>query len=72
MISFTDITKSIYHIRGTSKKKATTERILNFLRKKDQYRHMFFADLEEEINTLVTTGLLSKKDKNLLTWEIYQ
>ena len=64
MISFTDITESIYHIRGTSKQKATTGRILNFLKKKDQYRDLPAADLEEEINTLVTTGLLFKNDKN--------
>ena len=65
MISFTDI-KSIYHIRRTSKQKATTERIVNFLRKKDQYRDLPAADLEEEIDTLVTTGLLFKNDRNLL------
>ena len=66
MISFTDITESIYHIRGTSKHKATTERISNFLRKKDEFRDLSPADLEEEINTLVTTGLLFKNDKNSL------
>ena len=66
MIIFTDITDSIYHIRGTSKQKATTERIINFLRKKCQYRDLPAADLEEEINILVTTGLLFKNDKNSL------
>ena len=40
MISFTDITESIYHIRGTNKQKATTERI--------QYKDLPVADLEEE------------------------
>ena len=35
MISFTDITESTYHIQGTSKQKETTQRMLNFLRKKD-------------------------------------
>ena len=63
MISFTNITESIYHIRGTSKQKATTERILTFLRKKDQYRDLSGTDLEEEINILVTTRLLFKNDK---------
>ena len=65
-ISFTDITESIFPIRRTSKQKATTEQILNFLRKKDQYRDLSAADLEEEISTLVTTGLLFKNDKNSL------
>ena len=66
MISFTEITDSIYHIRGTSKEKPTTERILSFLRKKDQYIDLSAADLEEEINTLVTSGLLFKNDKKSL------
>ena len=57
MISFSHITESIYHIRGTSKQKVTTERILNFLSKKDQYRDLPAGDLEE-VNALVTTGLL--------------
>ena len=66
MISFTDITDNIYHIRETSKQNPTTERILNFLRKKNQYSDLSTADLEEEINTLVTTGLLFKNDRNSL------
>ena len=36
------------------------------MRKKDQYRDLPAADLEEEIDTLVTTGLLFKNDRNLL------
>ena len=37
MISFTDTAdKSIHHIRGTSKQKATTEGVLNYFWKKDQ------------------------------------
>ena len=66
MISFTGITESIYHIRGTSKQKATYERILNFLSKKDQHIDLPAADLEEEINTLVIMGVLFKIDKNSL------
>ena len=66
MISFTDITDNIYHIRETSKQNPTTERILNFLRKKNQNNDFSAADLEEEINTLVTTGLLFKNDRNSL------
>ena len=66
MISFTDITDNIYHIRETSKQNPTTERILNFLRKKNQNNDLSTADLEEEINTLVTTGLLFKNDRNTL------
>ena len=72
MIGFTDITESIYYIRGTSEQKATTERILIFLRKKDQYRDLSGADLEEEINTLVTTGLLFKNDKNSEIRQMHQ
>ena len=66
MISFTDITESIYRIRRTSKLKATTERIVTFLRKKDQYRDLPVADLKEEIDTIVTTGFLFKNGRNLL------
>ena len=40
--------------------------MVNFLRKKDQYRDLPAADLEEEIDTLVTTGLLFQNDRNLL------
>ena len=40
--------------------------MLNFLRKKDQCRDLPAADLEKEINTLVTTGHLFKNDKNSL------
>ena len=72
MISFTNITESIYHIRGTSKQKATTKQILNFLRKKDKYRDLSPADLEEEINTLFTTGLLFKMIKIHFSSEIRQ
>ena len=72
MISFADITESIYHIRGTSKQKATTERILNFLKKNDQYRDLSAADLEEEINILFTTGLLFKMIKTHFSSEIRQ
>ena len=66
MISLTEITDSICHIRGTSKQKPTTERILSFLRKKDQYIDLSAADLEEKMNTLVTMGLLFKNDKKSL------
>ena len=66
MISFADITENIHHIRATSKQKATTERALNFLRREDQYRDLLTADLEEVINTLVTTGLLFKNYRNSL------
>ena len=66
MISFTDITENIHHIRATSKQKATTERVLNFLRRKDQYRDLPTADLEEVINTLVTTELLFENYRNSL------
>ena len=66
MISFTDITESIYHIRETSKQKATMERILNFLKKKSQYRDLPDAVLEEELNALFNIGVLFKNDKNSL------
>ena len=66
MISFADITENIHHNRATSKQKATTERVLNFLRRKDQDRDLPTTDLEEVINTLVTTGLLFKNYRNSL------
>ena len=72
MISFVHITKSIYYIRGTSKQKATLERILNFLKKKNQYRNLPAADLEQEINTLVTTGLYLKMIKTHFSSEVRQ
>ena len=44
----------IYHIREQVKQQiATTERISNCLRKKEQYRDLAAADSEEEIITLV-------------------
>ena len=53
MISFTDTAdKSIHHIRGTSKQKATAEGVLNYFWKKDQFRDLPAADLEEKFNTL--------------------
>ena len=39
------------------------------MRKQDQYRDLPAADLEEEINTLVTTGLLFKNDRNSLFYQ---
>lgn len=42
------------------------ERILNFFRKKDQYRDLSVAVLEEEINTLITPRFLFKNDRNSL------
>ena len=42
------------------------ERILNFLRKKDQYRDLSVAVLEEEINTLITSRFLFKNDRSSL------
>ena len=65
------LAESIHHIQEKSKQKATTEQILNFLRKEDQCSDLPAADLEEEINTLVTTlfirNLLNKptKDKKM-------
>lgn len=71
-ISFTDITESIFHIRRASKQKAATEQILNFLRKKDQYRDLSAADLEEEIqqriikiNLIVLTTILIMKQAKM-------
>ena len=53
MISFTDTAdKSIHHIRGTSKQKATTEGVLNYFWKKDQITGLPAANLEETFNTL--------------------
>ena len=70
MISFTDITESIWHIRNTNKQKATTERktYKDFVFVKtcqSHYKDLSALDLAEEINTPVFTSMLYKNDKNL-------
>ena len=49
MVSFTDISESILYIRNISKQKATTERILTQLKKKEQYEYLILCTLEKEI-----------------------
>ena len=66
MINFTDITESIQHIRNNNQQRATTETIFNFLKKRDHYKELSTLDLEEEINTLASTVILCKNDKNSL------
>ena len=66
MISFTDITESIQHMRNGNKQIATTETIFNFINKRDHYKELSTLDLEEEINTLASTIILCKNDKNSL------
>ena len=66
MISFTDITKSSQHNRNNNKHKAVSGWIFNLLKKSDHYKDLSTIDLEEEINTLVSTGMLHKNDNNTL------
>ena len=70
MISFTDITESIWHIRNNNKQKATTERktYKDFVFVKtcqSHYKDLSALDLAEEINIPVSTSMLYKNDKNL-------
>ena len=64
MISFTDIIESILYIRNKSKQKATSERILIQLKKKEQYEDLILFTLEKEIATLIETGMLHSNDNN--------
>ena len=66
MISFTDITESIRHIRNNNKQKAASERMVNLLQKRDHYKDWSALDLEEVMNTLVFALMLYKNDKNSL------
>ena len=66
MISFTDITESIRRITNNNKQKATTERIFNFLKKRDHYKDLSALDLDKnDKNSLfigTSTTRISKKD----------
>lgn len=66
MISFTGINESIRHIINNNKQKAATERIFNLLQKRHHYKDLYALDLEEEINTPVSSLMLCKNDKNSL------
>ena len=56
-------------IRNNNKQKVTTERIFNLLKKRDHYKDLSTLDLEEEINAIVSTKTLYKKDKKFtLYW----
>ena len=63
-ISITNITESILYIRNKSKQKATLERILIQLQKKEQYEDLILCTLEKEIATLIETGMLHNNDNN--------
>lgn len=63
MTSITDITEVKKYIRNNNKQKVITERIFNLLKKREHYKDLSSLDLEEEINTIVSTKKLYKKDK---------
>ena len=64
MITFIDITKSILYIQNKSKQKATAERILIQLKKKEQYEDLTLCTLQKEIATLTVAGMLHSNDNN--------
>ena len=64
MITFIDITESILYIRNKSKQKATVERILIQLKKKEQYEDLTLCTLEKEIATLIEAGMLHSNDND--------
>ena len=66
MTSITDITEVKKYIRNNNKQKVITERIFNLLKKREHYKDLSSLDLEEEINTIVSTKKLYKNNKNSL------
>ena len=64
MITFIDITASILYIRNKSKQKATVERILIQVKKKDQYEDLTLCALEKGIATLIETRMLHSNDND--------
>ena len=64
MITFIDITESILYIRNKSKQKATVERILIQVEKKDQYEDLTLCALEKGIATLIETRMLHSNDND--------
>ena len=64
MITFIDITKSILYIQNKSKQKATAERILIQLKKKEQHEDLTLCTLQKEIATLTVAGMLHSNDNN--------
>ena len=64
MITFIDITESILYIRNKSKQKATVERILIQVKKKDQYEDLTLCALEKGIATLIETRMLHSNDND--------
>ena len=67
MITFIDITKSILYIQNKSKQKATAERILIQLKKKEQYEDLTLCTLQKEIATLTVAGMLHSNDNNSIS-----
>ena len=64
MITFIDITESILYIRNKSKQKATVERILIQVKKKDQYEDLTLCALEKGIATLIEIRMLHSNDND--------
>ena len=64
MITFIDITESILYIRNKSKQKATVERILIQVEKKDQYEDLTLCALEKGIATLIEIRMLHSNDND--------
>ena len=64
MIIFIDITESILYIRNKSKQKATAERILIQLKKKEEYEDLTLCTLEKKVTTLIEAGVLHCNDSN--------
>ena len=64
MIIFIDITESILYIRTKSKQKATAERILIQLKKKEEYEDLTLCTLEKKVTTLIEAGVLHCNDSN--------
>ena len=64
MTTFTDMTESILYIRNKNKQKATVERILIQLKKKEQYEDLTLCTLEKEIATLIETEIVHSNDSD--------
>ena len=64
MTTFTDMTESILYIRNKNKQKATVERILIQLKKKEQYEDLTLCTVEKEVATLIEAEMLHSNDND--------
>ena len=65
MIEYSDIIDSINGIRGISKKRSNITNLFNRLKVLEHYKDISFDELQNEIDTLTSTGMLHYKNDSL-------